>query len=358
MSGERRAGAPFGVALIGYGLAGKVFHGMLVRATPGLEVRAIVTRDPERRAQAQADFPEARLYDRFEEVLADPRVDLVVIGTPHDTHAPMAIAAAQAGKHVVVDKIMCLSTAEADAMIAAARQHGVVLSVFHNRRWDSDFLTVRRALEAGWLGEPYVFESCVVGHRRPPTGPPERLPWRMRAVHGGGPFRDWGAHLVDQAVQLFGTDIDSVYADFQYRFPGVDVETAAFCEIRFRNGVRYRIEVGSISHIGRPRWYVRGSQGALRIEGLDPQEAALKRGEVTAGRAYMPAENCLLVSEVPGAQLQIVPGDYLAYYQNIAAALAGEAELAVRPESVRDALAVMELAIRSAQLGRSLRPGE
>src|SRR5690606_17035067 len=139
--------------------------------------RGIVTANPERRAQAEADFPGAKVYDQYEALLADPRIDLVVIGTPHDTHAALTVAACGRGKHVVVDKVMALSVREADEMIAAAERAGVVLSVFHNRRWDSDYLTVQRVVEAGELGAVYSFESAVVNYRRQP-GAGERR-WRQ-----------------------------------------------------------------------------------------------------------------------------------------------------------------------------------
>ena len=159
------------VGIVGYGLAGKVFHGMLVKHTPGLRVHSIVTSNPERRAEAAKDFPDANVVRTYEEMLADADVDLVVLGTPHHTHKELTLQACAAGKHVVVDKIMALSVAEADAMIAAAREAGVLLSVFHNRRWDSDYLTVRRVLEQGLIGEPYVVESSVV------TPPRRRSDW-------------------------------------------------------------------------------------------------------------------------------------------------------------------------------------
>ena len=342
-----------GVGLVGYGLAGRVFHGMLVKATAGLEVRAIVTQNADRRRRAEADFPGVKVYASYEELLDDPAIDLVVIGTPHDTHMEMSIAASKRGKHVVVDKIMALSVAEADAMIRAAKENGVLLSVFQNRRWDSDFLTVKEAIARGWIGEPYVIESSVVRFSHPPD-PTQPLAWRMQARYGGGPFRDWGAHLVDQAIQLFGAEIESVYADFQYRWPGIDVETAGTAWIRFKSGVRYRIEVGAISKIGRPRWYVRGSKGSLVIEGLDPQESALKEGASWRARPQgaMPLGACELVSETGPASLEAIPGDYLAYYENIAAALLEGEPLAVTAESARDALAVIQAAADSAASGQ------
>lgn len=333
-----------GVGIVGYGLAGKVFHGPLVREAEGLAVRAIVTAHPDRQEAARTDFPDAKIYSEVDAMLTDDDVELVVLGTPHETHLPLTLKAVASGRHVVVDKIMALGPGEADQMIEAAEKKGVLLSVFHNRRWDSDFLTVKRALEEGWIGEPYSVESSVVGYRTPPQG---ELPWRALASRGGGVFRDWGAHLMDQAVQLFGLDLVRVVGDFQYRWPGVDVETAATCDMVFASGVRYRVEVGHISKIGRPRWYVRGSEGALVVHGLDPQENALKAGRIIGGaeEAKMPAEHCRLESNIPGAKLQIVPGDYRMYYRGIARALLEGSGPPVDPRGVRDVLAVMERAI-------------
>lgn len=318
---------------------------MLVDEAPGLEVKAIVTKNPDRQRLAAQDFPGARVYESYEEMLQDDAVELVVLGTPHETHLPLTVQAAKRGRHVVVDKIMALSAAEADQMIEAAERHGVLLSVFHNRRWDSDFLTVKRAIDQGLIGEVYTVESSVVGYRRPPEG---QLPWRFHKKHGGGPFRDWGAHLMDQAVQLFGSPVD-VRGDFQYRWPGVDVEAHATCDMTFKNGVRYRVEVGHISKIKRPRWHVRGSLGALVIWGLDPQESALKEGRVIGGtdEAKMPADACELASEASGAALEIVPGDYTVYYRGIARALKEGAAPPVDPQSVRETLEVMDRAIAS-----------
>jgi scyllo-inositol 2-dehydrogenase (NADP+) len=278
-------------------------------------------------------------------------VDLIVIATPHDTHAPFAIQAAQAKKHVVTDKIMCLSVAEANAMIAAARANDVLLSVFHNRRWDGDFLTLQKVIAEGLLGEVFVVESSVVRFGWPSGG------WRATQRHGGGMFRDWGAHLVDQALVLFGHDVTSVWADLQFRHAGCEVESAALCHLRFASGVRYVIEVGAISRLPRPRFQVRGSLGSLTKTGLDPQEPALKEGRVR-GAVDPPEHYAHLVTEVHGlvfdGRLQTLPGNYPAYYQNVADVLLRGAELFVKPEDVREAVRVIETALESARTGQAL----
>jgi scyllo-inositol 2-dehydrogenase (NADP+) len=338
-----------------------VFHGPLVSHTPGLRVAAVFSRTAERRNQAAAQYPEAKTHDTYAALLEDPEVQLVVVGTPHDTHEAMVVEAARARKHVVVDKIMCLSVAEGERMIAAAREAGVVFSVFQNRRWDSDYLTVRSVLERGLVGVPYVIESAVTsfgpspGYRNPTSDRPRG--WRTYAEFGGGPMRDWGAHLFDQAVQLAGPAPLSVYADFQYRRKW-DVETAGMAYLKYAGsgesteGLRYVIETGSISAIQRPRWYIRGSEGTYLQYGRDPQEAALNRGEV-GPRVMDPESAPRLVRYVDGKLVDVaceqVPGNYLAFYANVRDALLGEAELAVKPENVLYSIRLIEMAVKSAQ---------
>lgn len=351
----------FGVGLVGYGLAGRAFHGPLVRAVRGLEVRAISSSSAERGAHAKADFPDARVVAGFDELLDAEGLDVIVLGTPHDTHKDLAIRALGAGLHVVTDKIMCLDVREADQMIEASVRAGKMLSVFHNRRWDSDFLTLRASLAARLVGEPCVIDSAVLraGPDTTPAPAADQRPWRQRADKGGGPFRDWGAHLMDQAMILGGGMPESVFCDLQFRRPNLDVETLATCTMRFASGLRIRIEAGAHSWIGRPRWYVQGTEGTLKMEGLDPQEAWLRKGEVVARteRAKLDAARTEVVNGAGAAPLEVVPGDYLAFYENIAAFLAGQAPLAVTPESCRDVLRVYEAALESARRNEVVRIG-
>ena len=190
------------VVVIGYGFAGRCFHAYLVGLASGLNLYGIATSRPQARDQIQRDLG-VKTFRHFDEVLADPAVDLVVLATPNDLHAPHAIQALAAGKHVVTDKPMCLSIAEADQMIAASQAHDRLLSVFQNRRWDGDFLAVKDALAQGLLGDPFLLE-LFWGQYGPPRG------WRSIARHGGGKFFDLGAHLVDQALQLIDAPLTKV----------------------------------------------------------------------------------------------------------------------------------------------------
>jgi scyllo-inositol 2-dehydrogenase (NADP+) len=328
-----------------------------------MQVRAVFSRTAERRQQAASHYGGIKTPETYAALLEEPEIKLVVVGTPHDTHEAMVVEACRAGKHVVVDKIMCLSVAEGERMIAAAREAGVCLSVFHNRRWDSDYLTVKSVIEQGMLGEIYTIESAVTsygaspGYRNPTSDRPRG--WRTYAEFGGGPMRDWGAHLFDQAVQLAGPRPIAVFADFQYRREW-DVETAGMAYLKYAGkgqsveGLRYTIETGAISAIQRPRWYVRGAEGTYLQYGRDPQEAALNRGEV--GPRVMDPENApRLMRYVDGAlkevEVEQAPGNYLEFYANVRDAIRESAPLAVQPENVLESIRLIEMAFKSAQTG-------
>lgn len=314
------------VAVVGYGM-GK-YHCSDITKTAGLELYGVCDIDPDKRKTAAADW-KVKTYKHHSEVLEDKQVELVVLVTPHDTHAPMAIEALNAGKHVVVEKVMCLNVAEADAMIAAAQKNKRMLSVYQNRRWDSDYVTVKHVVEQGMLGDVFLISSCVDGYGQPGG-------WRAQKKHGGGLLYDWGAHLTDQLVQLVNSDAVTVFAQMEHRVWDVDVETFAKVSIRFKNGVMGEIEVGCISWIPRPRWHVRGEKGALIREGWEDKFRL--RTQVNGIKTEM--------------QFDALPSSWSEYYRNISAVLNDGAELAVKPEQVRKAIQIIEAAFRSAETGR------
>ena len=345
--------APVRVGIVGYGYAGRAFHAYLVKLADGLELAAVSTRDPERRAQAERNEG-VRTYEQPSELFADPSIDLIVLATPHDTHRDLTVEAHEAGKHVVTDKVMALTAAECDDMIAASQRTGKLLSVFHNRRWDGDYLTVKKAVETGLLGRLLHVEAGIYGYGTPRG-------WRGSPEQGGGILYDWGAHLVDQALLLGGAPVEWVWSASQFEHPETDIESWSRCQIRFRNGVLYAIEVTNRARLGKPRWYVVGDRGALTKEGLDPQEAAMNRKEIE--KAQWPAEHHARVrTDVNGVTmdmtLETVRGDWRQFYQNIADVLRKDADLAVKPEEVRRAVAVLEAARRSAETGQTIRFGE
>ena len=244
-------------AVVGYGYAGRHFHAYLIGLADGLNLYAVASRNAKRRESAAQDHPGVTLYETIDRVIADDGVDLVVLATPHDTHAELAIQAMDAGKHVVTDKIMCMNAQEADAMIEVSRRNDVLLSVFHNRRWDWDFLTVKKMIEGGLLGIPYLFQVAVMRYGAPRG-------WRGVNKRSGGILYDWPAHLVDQALQLVHSPVKAVFCDiYDGGYWDTDIGNYAALLIKFEDGVRYQIEVGNLAKADKPRWYVLGDLGGL-----------------------------------------------------------------------------------------------
>jgi len=338
------------VGIVGYGYAGRNFHSYLVGLADGLHLEAIASSRPEKRAQIVAERG-CRAVASIDDLLGDPRIDLVVLATPHDTHAPLAIAALQAGKHVVTDKVMCLSLQEADAMIGAARRTGRLLSVFHNRRWDWDYQTVRKIIADGLIGRPYLYECAVLGYGTPHG-------WRAEAARSGGVLHDWGAHLLDQALQLVPGKVVEVFCHVAHVRPEPAIGNFGKLDLRFEDGTLFEICCGNLARQGKPRWYVLGDSGSILREGLDPQEPAMNRGDIDAARED-PAGRARVRTTIAGLPTDLVVDSlrpsWKAYYQNISDHLAGKADLAVTPESVRRTIAVYDAAAQAAQAGQSVR---
>jgi predicted dehydrogenase len=321
-----------GVGIVGYGAMysmGK-HHSAEVRGTDGLELRAIYDVLPERRQAAREEQPDAAVYDTYEELLADPNVDLVVLVTPHNTHCPLSVQASQAGKHVMTEKVMCLNAKEADQMINAANDAGKLLTIYQNRRWDGDFLTVKKVLESGRLGKVFQIESSVNGFYFPDG-------WRGVKEFGGGMLYDWGAHLCDQICTLMRPAKPiSVYAVSHDGAHEVDIETQTTALVRFDNGVSAEIDVGCMSYISRPRWLIRGEKGAFVMPDWHTAKLVSAEGE----------------EEVP-----VEPSDWHAIYADVADHLTKGTPLAVQARDVRTAMQVIDAAFESATTGEVAKIG-
>jgi scyllo-inositol 2-dehydrogenase (NADP+) len=338
------------VGIIGYGYAGRVIHAQLIELVPRLKLYAVASRDERRRQQAKNDYG-VITYESYEELLRDKNVDLVVIATPHNTHAELAIKTMEAGKHCVVDKPMCISTAEADAMLMARDKAGVLLSVFHNRRWDCDFLTLRRTIDSSLLGEPFLIESSVVRYGKPGSA------WRCERECMGSILHDWGVHLIDQALQLTGKMPMSINCKTNFLVWNMSVESYASVEMEF-DSLTYTVEISYISFAPRPRWYVLGDKGGFIKFGLDPQETALQCRDIKS--AFEPPENrARIFTTLNGNRVEMtvdsVPGRWVAFYENIAAVLLGKEELSVKPEQSRQVIRLIELALQSARQGTPIK---
>jgi predicted dehydrogenase len=336
---------PLRVGIIGYGLAGRVFHGRLLAGTPGAAVTAVLTRDPQRRAQVAEDHPGAEVHQDVEAVLA--AVDLLVVAAPNASHATAATAAIDAGVPVVVDKPLALDAAEAAALVDRAERAGVPLTVFHNRRWDADQLTLRRLVEAGELGEVRRYESRFERWR------PERAAekWResLPATAGGGILLDLGSHLVDQAVHRFGP-VAEVYAEVDARRGGP--EDDVFVALRHAGGVYSQLWASAVAASPGPRLRVLGSAAAFVVEHLDGQEDALRAGRIP-GRdgpwgVEPPDRQGVLRYGAESRPAAGEPGRWDSFYPAVLAGLRTGTPMPVDPHDAVAVLRVLEAARRSA----------
>ncbi|MEU6355724.1 Gfo/Idh/MocA family oxidoreductase [Streptomyces sp. NPDC047072] len=351
------SGTPLRVGLIGYGLAGSVFHAPLIAATEGLVLDTVVTGNPERQEQARAGFPGVRLVASADELFARAgELDLVVVASPNKTHVALATAALEAGLPVVVDKPVAGTAAEARELGRLAEERGLLLSVFQNRRWDNDFLTLRGLLDEGSLGEVWRFESRFERWR-----PQTKGGWRESGdpVEIGGLLYDLGSHVVDQALVLFGP-VRSVYAESDVRRAGAEVDDDTFVALTHASGVRSHLFMSATAAQLGPRFRVLGSKAGYVKYGLDPQEAALREGERPGGSGEWGREpeslwGRLGAGESPltggGSAVPTLSGDYPAYYAAVARALSGGGANPVTALEVAAALDVLEAARRSARDG-------
>jgi predicted dehydrogenase len=337
--------APFRVALIGYGLAGSAFHAPFIATIPEFRLAAIVTRNPERRAQALRDHPDASLFESADEVWARPdEFDLAVIAAPHKAHGPVGLAALAAGLPVVVDKPLATSAAEGRTLVDAARGRGLMLTVFQNRRWDGDFLTLRRLLAENAVGRVLRFESRFE-RWRPEVG----TGWREHADDAGGLLFDLGSHLVDQAVQLFGP-AQSVYAELELRRPGADVDDDDFVALEHGDGVRSHLWMSSVAAQGGARFRVLGDRAAYTKHGVDVQEEALRAGRSPDEPDWGEEPEDRWGRLGAGEELRDVPtepGSYGAFYEAVAISLRDGLPPPVDPVEAVEVLEVLEAARRS-----------
>lgn len=341
---------PLRIALVGYGLAGSTFHAPVIRAVDGMEVTAVVTRSPDRAAQARALMPDVAVHDSADQIWADrDRYDAVVIATTNRTHLPLATASLRAGLPVVVDKPLARTSAEAQALVDVASERGVPLTVYQNRRWDADLLTLKRLLADGELGAVHRFESHFERWRPVPKGG-----WRESGdpEEGGGLLLDLGSHLVDQAVHLFGA-ATSVYGEVDVRRSGATADDDVFIALHHVSGVTSHLWASAVAAHLAPRLRVLGSRAAFVAPTLDPQEAALRAGRSPAEPGWGEVAEADWGRIVAGDEERVVssePGDYPAFYVAWRDALLGRGPLPVDPADAVETLRILEEARMSGRV--------
>jgi scyllo-inositol 2-dehydrogenase (NADP+) len=351
--------AEIGVAVIGFGLAGQVFHAPFVSAVPGLRLEAIVQRKGDEAAKA---YPKTRILRSVDEALNDPAVQLIVVGTPNETHFDLAKQALLAGKHVVVDKPFAATSEEAAELQKLGKKQGVVLAPFHNRRWDGDFLTVKKLLADEAVGRLTTFESHFDRFR--PV--PRENTWKEGPSTANGLLFDLGPHLVDQALALFGVP-QGITASVRMDRDHTDIEDAFDITLEYPK-LRAHCRSSMLACDAAPRFLLHGTKGSFKKFGLDPQEPALLGGakvpRMGQGEWLADAEEhwgTLTVAPVPTdpgtlirTKIKTDFGDYRNYYANVRDAINGTAKLAVKPVDGFRTIRLLELARQSSLEGRTL----
>jgi predicted dehydrogenase len=332
---------PVRASVIGYGYAGRTFHVPLLRATAGIELVAVCSRQTENLRHA---LPQVAVIADPSTLFARDDIDLVVIATPNDTHAPLAAEALRAGKHVVIDKPFALNLAEARALTALADESRRVLSVFQNRRWDSDFLAVSQAIADGEIGQVAHFESHFDRFR-----PQVRARWREQAGPGAGIWYDLGPHLIDQALQLFGLP-SRVSGRLAIQRNGG--ESPDWAHVLLDYGTpQVILHASMVAAGGSARFNVHGDRGSLMKREPDQQEAQLKAGLVPGSGDWGADSDPLLLHDGLGAVREMAParGDYLRFYAEVRDAITGDGVNPVPPIQALAVMAVLEAAIHSDQ---------
>ncbi len=355
---------PIRVGLVGFGFAGRIFQSNSIEAVEGLELATIVQRSGSTAAVA---FPHVKVVPTVEAMLEDASIRLVVIATPNTSHFPIARQCLLAGRDVVVDKPFTLTSAEAAELIQLARSHKRLLSVYQNRRWDGDFLTVRKLLDGDQLGRLVMYESHYDRYR-----PEPRLhAWREDGSTGGGVLVDLGSHLVDQALVLFGVP-QSVWASVRLERQAARMDDSFDLYLHYPpplaqasspapSGLSVWLRATCLARDPGARFTLNGTLGAFRKFGTDPQEAHLLAGDMFSSKPWgveSPERWGILTTDEAGepmtTRIPTEPGDYRGYYTNLRDAIHGNATLEVTPLQAWRTMRILEMAVESSRTGNTV----
>jgi len=332
--------------VIGFGLSGKVFHAPFIHTHPGFHLAAVVERH---HRHSREIYPYVRVVSDYRELLVDDSLELIVVATPNTMHFPMARECMLAGKHVVIEKPFTPSTREADELLALSEETGRKIFVYQNRRWDGDFMTIRKLIDEGSLGEIKYYEAHF--DRFSPELKPNA--WRDEDIPGGGILFDLGSHLIDQALVLFGMP-DALRADIRNERPESQVDDYFDLEL-FYHDKKIRLTAGMMVKKPGPRFIVEGTAAAFIKSGSDPQEALLKEGHMPAGNGWgmedakffgklIPEENN---EDARGKMIETLPGNYMGFYDDVHASLVKNNPPAVTAEAARNVIFIIEKAFES-----------
>ncbi|MBP7128871.1 MAG: Gfo/Idh/MocA family oxidoreductase [Trichococcus sp.] len=339
------------VTIIGYGGMGS-FHAKLIQANPEVEVHGIFDISESRQQAGEADGYSA--YASLEEALNDACADTILIATPNDVHKEIAVQALEAGKHVICEKPVTLTSEELSEIMNTAEEQGRVFMVHQNRRWDSDFQMVKDLYEKRKIGEIFHIESRVQGANGIPGD------WRHLKAHGGGMLLDWGVHLFDQLLYMVDSPLAKVAADLSYIL-GDEVDDGFISYLTFENGVTALVEVGTTNYIKLPRWYIKGTKGSAVIEDWDLKGKIVKQSglefvvapkPIKAGQGLTktmapPSEESIIKEKFEKVATQMDP-----FYTNFAKVVRGESEPIVKNEEVLQLMKIIESIFEAAETGQ------
>lgn len=342
--------------IIGFGMAGKVFHAPFISTLSGFRLSKISTSRAIAAKEAQTLYPDSHIVSDAQSILDDPAIDLVIICTPNAEHLPLAQTALRGGKHVIVEKPFTVTSTEADTLVSLARDQQRVLTVHHNRRWVADYKTVKKVIASRLLGNLATYEARYDRFR--PALRPQA--WREDNVPGAGILYDLGAHLIDQALQLFGLP-QEITADVRIQRPGGNVDDY-FDLVLHYPGLRASLHAGMLVKKPGPFFTLHGDRGSFIKSGMDVQEEALKAGSIPAGTPDWGVEPehqwGQLFTEYEGLQIdgaiQSERGSFQDFFINVQQAIWGEAALIVTPEQARDTIRIIELALQSSREKRTM----
>ncbi len=330
---------PIRAGIIGMGSAGVRFHAPMLSKLEEFELYAVYDITEARRTLAQKEYAVKKVYGSLDEFLADDRIDLVVVATPPASHCQISLQVMQAHKNVVVEKPIAMSVEEVDEMMAASKRNNVLLAVHHNKRWDPDYLAVKRTIDEGEIGKPFhiqsrhmIYSSLVTG---PASGVSDFHPqWRVEKGYGAGALSEWGSHIIDQVLQLVPSKPEIVWGNLRNVLWSEHVDTYFKGLIGFENSLLAEIEVAYTAQYALPCWFVLGDKGTLIKEkrtfaadtGLDPVRVKREDGEFV---------------------FNVEPTDRTEFYRNIASVLGGKADLIVKPSQARLTMQVMDAVRKS-----------
>jgi predicted dehydrogenase len=332
-------------ALASFGMSGEIFHAPLLNTHKGFNIFKILERTKNR---SHDRYPSANIVRSYIEILTDDKVDLIIVNTPDKYHHEMALQAIKAGKHVIVEKPFTLNVKEANELISLSKKTGKLLSVFQNRRWDGDFMTVKKIINEGLLGRLVEYEAHFDRYRNYL----QKESWKEQAASGSGTIYNLGSHLIDQALVLFGLP-EAVFADIRSLRSGAEVDDAFTLLLKYPE-IKVTLKVSYLVREPGPKFSLHGTHGSFLKWGTDPQEDDLKSGKQPGSSGWGKETEDIwgkLNTETDGykynGKYETLPGNYLAYYDDIYDAIINNRKPAVTAEQGRDVIRVIEAAKES-----------